>query len=353
MSNLGFHKGAVDWSGGSDQTPRNIKNDLIDYLRDEAISAGIPLEKSDNLYALAWDAIQKTPVGKDILNGQLKGGISFPELVTMIIGKLTVEKPKKSPTSFNKKYVNDYLIPNAVLNLKKKKVSLEKIKGHKSLQRLMEDFSVSEDLIDRVYSGDKKPLRVIPTIDKKYLDDLYDRGVRPAIFAKYMEGKDEGNRAGFIGYWRKAVIGAAHDFYKSIKKIKEFDQAKTYGQKNTEDLNPDEIGESEIASDAVSVDTSVDDKMAKKTLFRRLSLINPKYEALLECMVDGKTQEYISKALGIPNKTELKELLEEFSKDLAKVIKSMELNREETARVLRAKKIATAVFGRVVNAGLL
>lgn len=334
-----------------------ITNKLSEHLWNEAVEAGIPLEDGDDLYRLAFNALRKTAVGNTILKGENKGGFTFDELVSMVIGKLIVPKPKKPVDSLNYKYVRDFMMPNLVLNLKKSKLSLDEIKANKNFKKLMDQFDIGERLIDNVWKGEKKPLRIIKYHDKKFLENLYNTKPIPEIFSKYMENKKDGeaNRPEFIKYWTNSVKNESNDFWKSIKKIEKFDKAESFGNVSRDDKGDNEsVGvrsEEEIASE----DTSLEDKIDKKYLYKQLSLINPQYEALLDNMLDGKDQKEIQKSLGTTSEA-LKDLLQKFSKDLAKVIKSMDLNQEETLRVLRAKKrakIASSILERIANAGLL
>ena len=331
-----------------------IKNNLVEYLRDEAIEAGIPLKEGDNLYALAYKALAKTPVGSAIRQGDSKGGFTFDELVSMVIGKLVTPRNRKSVNNLNEKYVKDYIIPNLVVNLKKDGFSLDEIKGHKNMKRLVEDFKVKDDLIDRVWKGVKKSLRPQKYHNKKFLDSLYDTKPIPEIFAKFMEEKTQGeaDRLAFIKYWTTSVKRLSTDFWKSIKKVEDFDRAKYFGVTDNTELNDDEVSESEIDSGA----PSVEEKLEKEDLYRQLSAINPQYEALLDNILDGKSQLEIKKSLGIEDASELKKLFQSFTNDLEKIVHSMGMSKEETLRVLRAKKmakIANSILERVLDAGLL
>jgi hypothetical protein len=325
---------------------------IAEQLKKDAQEVGIPVADDTDLLKLAIAAIKKIV---DIKS--LPGGMVLDDLVLGTLQRLIARGPAKGLERYNRKYIRDTIVPNAVIKMKDNHVPLEKILKDKNMKKVLDYFGLDEDLVERSYSGEKKPLKIINK--NLNLGDLLVTKSRPSVFQEF-KGDNEYQ---FIKFWTTSVSNTARNYlrdfadatldkYKSIAPI-----VPTF----TTYKNPEIKSDAGTMSESILVDekseTAIEDKFQKKQLFQMLSKIDPRYEVILDNILDSgePDKDELKKSLGIGD-SELKKLSLEFFKDLKSVILKMGLNRDEAARILRAKRIATCVdsiVGRYLDACLL
>lgn len=315
---------------------------IADELKKEALDVGIPLSENTDLLKLAADKIRSVVDTKRLV------GMDLDDLILGTLSKLLVREPVKAVDSYNLQYIRDTYIPNYVLKLKSEGLSLENILDDKTVQRLLHTFNLKEDHVTRSYSGEKKPARIV----KIKLEDITKTKDRPSIFKKF-KGDTEGQ---FIKYWTISVGNTARNYLRD-NKDEVLDTAVSVDAPSQQDDRPSQklqiVDTGPVNSTEGAVDR-IEANKNKEIIRKALSKINPKYEIMLDNF--DQDDEKKKELVGILGSAEYSNFKLKFERDLKKIIIMMKLTREETSRMLRAKKIskiAYSIVRRYLDADLL
>jgi len=232
----------------------------------------------------------------------------------------------------SKAYLRNTVVPNLVLHLKSKGMSLSQIKRDKTIRSIMDKFNFRDTNLDNYFHGRTKPNKIIKDISQlgirntKQRSDVFDSFVK--------SGSDD-----FAKFWFIVVKNECRDV------LREFRLERNKIITDAVRISPESFDESRHPELAVDERSKAETRMLVEHFKRALKQLNPDYLIVIELMqkknLDPSNPSHgrkLQDALSL-SQQQYSHFLRQFLSDLRQVFHHLDMGYEDAEAVLKAAKV--------------
>jgi len=327
-----------------------IANLMVDRLASSLVYANFLSHYNEELIDLAKGYQIDLPHGYNLVSLAISaahqaGAHDMAEEVAIdAINNAVFKEKKDDELQYDLEYVKWRVLPHLVYGLKAKGESLEEIHKNHFVQDLMRDYNIKESQIERLFREGKKPA------GKPIVKMMEKKKVTGNIFEKYTPSDGK-----FVTFWFKVIKNQCLDILAKIHRADRLMEEALRVHPTEGGGHFDGIHDSKQDEDPI---TKSEAKSLKKRLINYLKTKNPKYEAAINLISDGKDifsirdKHLFEKDLDMDNQ-EFSHFKIYFMKDLKHAFDHLEIhNTNEGLAVLKSAKIAKKILEKLFDNGL-